>query len=316
MSGRFCEKSDSHRERKREVNQVGNHTLGDLIAQFLAWLSVEKGLSKNTTRSYRYDLAQYRMFVEEECFTDISRIRRDDIRDYLFTLQARRLSTRTMARHLVAIKQFHRYLFLENILDHDCTSNLDRFKVWKTLPEAMTRSEVENLLVQPDPDTLRGARDAAMLELMYSAGLRISELVGLKREDVLSDLGFIKCRGKGGKERLIPIGMPALEKLERYLDGLSGPRSEWLFVTRLGGPFSRQGCWKMIREYIRRSGTKKRVTPHTVRHSFATHLLSGGANLRSIQEMLGHADISTTQIYTHVTSDRLKSTHLRCHPRG
>jgi integrase/recombinase XerD len=298
------------------VNQVENHTLEDLIAQFLAWLSVEKGLSTNTTRSYRYDLEQYRMFVEEDCFTDISRISRGDIQDYLFTLQAKKLSTRTMARRLVSIKQFHRYLFRESILDHDCTSNLDRFKVWKTLPEAMTRNEVENLLVQPDSGKRKGVRDAAMLEIMYSAGLRISELINLRREDVLSDLGFIKCRGKGGKERLIPVGKPAVQKLERYLDGLPEPHSDWLFVTRLGRPFSRQGCWKMIREHIRRAGIRKRVTPHTLRHSFATHLLSGGANLRSIQEMLGHADISTTQVYTHVTSDRLRTTHLRCHPRG
>lgn len=298
------------------MNQVKSETLQGLIVEFLAWLSVEKGLSKNTIRSYRYDLEQYRAFVEGECFTDISRMSRADIRDYLFALQARRLSTRTMARHLVSIKQFHRYLLRENVLDNDCTSNLDRFKVWKALPEAMTRSEVENLLVQPDTGRPKGVRDTAMLELMYSAGLRISELIGLRREDVLPDLGFIKCRGKGGKERLIPIGEPATRKLERYLDGLSERRSDWLFVTRLGRPFSRQGCWKMISEYIRTAGIRKRVTPHTLRHSFATHLLSGGANLRSIQEMLGHADISTTQVYTHVTSDRLRATHLRCHPRG
>ena len=299
-----------------EVDQIDSHSLEDLTAQFLAWLSVEKGLSANTTRSYRYDLEQYGSFVEKDCCTDISRIGRDDIRDYLFSLQARRLSTRTMARHLVSIKQFHRYLFREGHLDNDCTSNLDKFKVWKTLPEAMTRIEVENLLAQPDTGKPKGVRDSAMLELMYSAGLRISELIGLRGEDVLADLGFIKCRGKGRKERLIPIGEPAAQKLERYLRGLSVPRPEWLFVTRLGKPFSRQGCWKMIREYIRSAGIRKRVTPHTLRHSFATHLLSGGANLRSIQEMLGHADISTTQVYTHVTSDRLRDTHLRCHPRG
>ncbi len=155
-----------------------------------------------------------------------------------------------------------------------------------------------------------------MLELMYSAGLRISELVGLRCEDLLADIGFLKCRGKGGKERLIPIGEVATRKLQKYLDSHPEPRSEWLFLTRLGRPFTRQGCWKMIHGHIRSAGISKRVTPHTLRHSFATHLLSGGANLRSIQEMLGHADIATTQVYTHVTSDRLRDTHHRFHPRG
>jgi integrase/recombinase XerD len=184
------------------------------------------------------------------------------------------------------------------------------------LPHVMARDDVESLLAQPDLSKPRGVRDAAMLELMYSAGLRISELISMKGEDVRADIGFLKCRGKGGKQRLIPIGKVAEEKLQGHLEAHPGPKSEWLFLTRLGKPFTRQGCWKMIRGYIRSAGISRKVTPHTLRHSFATHLLAGGANLRSIQEMLGHADISTTQIYTHVTSDRLKETHLRCHPRG
>lgn len=287
-----------------------------LIAQFLDWLSVEKGLSKNTFLSYGYDLEQYREFVEDDLGIDISEISRADVQEHLFSMKARGLSSRSLARHLAAIKQFHRYLRRENLLKTDCTSNLDKFKMFKKLPEAMTRSEVEKLLAQPDPDDPRGARDAAMLEVMYSAGLRISELIGLRREDLLLDIGFIKCRGKGGKERLIPIGEVAAEKLLKYLASLPEPNPQALFVTRMGRPFTRQGCWKMIHGHIRSAGIGKRVTPHTLRHSFATHLLSGGANLRSIQEMLGHADIATTQVYTHVTSDRLRGTHVRYHPRG
>lgn len=290
--------------------------LKGLIAEFLAWIGVEKGLSKNTILSYGYDLEAYRTFVEDECCIDISRIGRTHILDYLFTLQDQKMSSRSIERHLVAIKQFHRYLVRENHLKKDCTSNMDGFKVWKMLPEAMSRIEVEKLLAQPDPLTPRGIRDMAMLELMYSAGLRISELISLRREDLLSDMNFLKCRGKGGKQRLIPVGDVAFEKLKRYLDNHPDPHSEGLFVTRLGRPFTRQGCWKMIHGYIKSAGISKRVTPHTLRHSFATHLLSGGANLRSIQEMLGHADIATTQVYTHVTNDRLRDTHVRYHPRG
>jgi integrase/recombinase XerD len=302
-----------------EVDRAGESRLQGLIAQFLDWLSFEKGLSKNTFLSYGYDLEQYREFVEDDLGVDISEISRADVQEHLFSMKARGLSSRSLARHLAAIKQFHRYLRRENHLKADCTSNLDKFKMFKKLPEAMTRSEVEKLLAQPNPDDPRGARDAAMLEVMYSAGLRISELIGLRREDLLLDIGFIKCRGKGEKERLIPIGKVATDKLLKYLDGLPEPNPEALFVTRMGKPskpFARSGCWKMIHGHIKAAGIRKNVTPHTLRHSFATHLLSGGANLRSIQEMLGHADIATTQVYTHVTSERLKETHLRCHPRG
>ena len=300
----------------RDQDQRGGGSLSKLIEEFLNWLSVEKGHPKNTILSYGYDLERYREFVEGVCGADISEIRRADILDHLSTLVERNLSSRSRERHFVAIKQFHRYLCEENHLQKDCTANLDGPRVSKMLPHVMTRDDVESLLAQPDLSKPRGVRDAAMLELMYSAGLRISELISLKGEDVRADIGFLKCRGKGGKQRLIPIGKVAEEKLRRHLEVHPGPKSDWLFLTRLGKPFTRQGCWKMIRGYIRSTGISRKVTPHTLRHSFATHLLAGGANLRSIQEMLGHADISTTQIYTHVTSDRLKETHLRCHPRG
>ncbi|RJP25871.1 MAG: site-specific tyrosine recombinase XerD [Candidatus Abyssobacteria bacterium SURF_5] len=296
--------------------QGENGGLEDWIQRFLDWLTIEKGYSRNTVLSYGYDLARYREFLEETLFLDIAQVQPFNIREYLFSLRSRGLSTRSMERHLAAIKQFHRFLCREGFLRADCTSNLDRFKVWKKLPEALTVEEVDRLLAQPNPADAHGVRDAAMLELLYSAGLRLSELIGLRREDLFLDIGFIKCRGKGGKERLIPIGEVAIRKLRSYLATAPDPTGETVFLTRLGGSFSRQGCWKMIRGYIKQISPRKKITPHTLRHSFATHLLAGGANLRSIQEMLGHADIATTQIYTHVSTDRLRETHLRCHPRG
>jgi len=301
---------------RKEVDTGAGKPLEDLVGEFLNWLSVEKGCPENTILSYGYDLERYREFIEVVLETDISRMGRADIYDHLATLEDGGLSSRSRARHFVAIRQFHRYLYRTNHLPKDCTANLSGPSVSKMLPHVINLTEVDRLLAQPDPSTPRGRRDGAMLELMYSAGLRISELIHLKCGDVLSDIGFLKCRGKGGKQRLIPIGEVAFEKLRAYLDNRRESRSEWLFLTRLKKPFTRQGCWKMIRGYIRDAGISKRVTPHTLRHSFATHLLSGGANLRSIQEMLGHADIATTQVYTHVTTDRLRETHLRCHPRG
>jgi integrase/recombinase XerD len=295
--------------------QDANGKLETYIQQFLAWLSVEKGYSENTVLSYGYDLERYREFLEENLFLDISQVQPYNIREYLFHLKNRKLSTRSLERHLAAIKQFHRFLCREGYLKRDCTSNLDRFKVWKLLPDTLTVEEVDRLLAQANLAELNGIRDAAMLEVMYSAGLRISELISLRRDNLFLEIGFIKCCGKGGKERLIPIGEVAIQKLRKYLETVDC-QSENVFLTRLGKKFCRQGCWKMIHGYIIMTSPTKHVTPHTLRHSFATHLLAGGANLRSIQEMLGHADISTTQIYTHVSTDRLRQTHLRCHPRG
>jgi integrase/recombinase XerD len=299
-----------------EVEKDAKSALQPLIGEFLNWLSVEKGHRENTILSYGYDLQRYKEFIEGDLETDIRRIGRADILDHLGTLGDGGMSSRSTERHFVAIKQFHRYLYRANHLQSDCAAKLNGPAISKSLPQVITPAEVDRLLAQPGTLTHRGKRDGAMLEMMYSAGLRISELIQLRCNDMLADIGFLKCRGKGGKQRLIPIGEVAEEKLRAYLDARPEIKSQWLFLTRLKKPFTRQGCWKMIRGYIASAGISKLVTPHTLRHSFATHLLSGGANLRSIQEMLGHADISTTQIYTHVTSDRLRETHLRCHPRG
>ena len=302
---------DSHKK-----SAPRDSALSGLIKEFLNWLSVEKGHPKNTILSYGYDLERYREFIEDICRADISKITRADILDHLATLKENDLSSRSRSRHFAAIKQFHRYLYFENHLKKDCMANLDGPAMSKLLPHAIAPAEVEHLLAQPDVSTARGLRDASMLELMYSAGLRISELINLKRKDVISDNNLIKCRGKGGKQRLIPIGEVAMRKLREYLEIRLARDSEWLFPTRLRKPFGRSGAWKMINGYIKEAEITKKVTPHTLRHSFATHLLAGGADLRSIQEMLGHADISTTQVYTHVTDDRLKETHQLHHPRG
>jgi len=291
---------------RKEPDRRADSRLVPLIEEFLNWLRVEKGHPKNTVLSYGYDLERYREFVEESCDADISEIKRADVLDHLAILRDVGLTSRTAARHFAAIKQFHRYLYIEGRLKKDITANIDGPRISKRLPRVIAPPEVDKLLAQPDLSTPRGIRDAAMLELMYSAGLRITEIIDLRREDILTDISFLKCRGKGGKQRVIPIGEVAEEKLHKYLEIRPDKDSEALFLTRLGRKFARSGAWKMIRGY----------TPHTLRHSFATHLLAGGANLRAIQEMLGHADISTTQIYTHVTSDRLRKTHHRYHPRG
>ncbi len=303
--------------RKEAEQSAESARLEALIGEFLNWLSVEKGCPENTVLSYGYDLERYKEFIEGICLADISKMTRAEILDHLDFLQERILSSRSRARHFAAIRQFHKYLYDANHLSSDCTTNIDGPRISKKLPHVITSAEIDRLLAQPDLSTTRGLRDSAMLELMYSAGLRISELIKLKGKDILPETGFLRCRGKGGKQRLIPMGEVAEEKLQKHLEVHPDPTSEWLFLTRLKKPFCRQGCWKMINGYIRSAGIpNKVVTPHTLRHSFATHMLSGGADLRAIQEMLGHADISTTQIYTHVTSDRLRKAHQSYHPRG
>ena len=314
---------------EKTVQEMGKETKKDnlpsaesvnleaFIGEFLNWLSVEKGCPENTVQSYGYDLNRYREFIEDADLTGISQIKRADILDHLGTLRDRNLSSRSTARHFAAIKQFHGYLYAVNHLPNNCTANMGGQGMSKTLPHVITIAEVDRLLAQPNLSTERGIRDSAMLELMYSAGLRISELIKLKRKNIQPEIGVLRCQGKGDKWRSIPLGEMAEEKLNRYLAIHPDPTSEWLFLTRLGERFHRSGCWKMMREYIKSAGIpNKKVTPHTLRHSFATHLLAGGADLRAIQKMLGHADITTTQIYTRVADDRLRETHRTFHPRG
>ncbi|MDP2943323.1 MAG: site-specific tyrosine recombinase XerD, partial [Candidatus Omnitrophota bacterium] len=247
-------------------------------------------------------------------------IKRQDIQNFLMTLKDSKLNTSSIARNLVAIKVFHRYLTTQRYVKEDVTSVLETPKLWKTLPDVLDLSEVEAILEKPNTLKKQGLRDRAALELMYATGMRVSELVNLKVNDVHLDVGFARCIGKGQKERIIPVGRKAIEALQKYLTKarpkfLKKGESNALFLTRLGKQMSRQSFWMVIKRYVREARIKKRVTPHTFRHSFATHLLQRGADLRVVQELLGHTSISTTQIYTHIDKERLKQIHRKFHPR-
>jgi len=295
--------------------------MNDMVEEFLSYILVEKGLSDNTVSAYRNDLCKYTNFIEKKKKRlHIQEATRSDISDYMMSLKESGLSANSISRNLVAIKVFHRFLLRERYLKEDVTSVLDSPKPWKRLPEALSVSDVESILKKPNTRTSMGIRDKAAIELMYATGLRVSELVNLVIDNINLEVGFIKCVGKGNKERIVPIGKQAQDALNRYLDKsrpkmIKENQAPSLFISRLGKKISRQSLWKMIKKYARLAGIKQEIMPHTLRHSFATHLLERGADLRVVQEMLGHADISTTQIYTHINKERLKSIHHKFHPR-
>jgi len=292
----------------------------ELIETFLGYLSVERGLSRNTILSYQKDLNFYMDFLETHAFNALSKITRNDITDFMLFQKDKGLAANSIARSLAAIKSFHRFLVRERILKTDPTSLVDSPKLWKKIPETLSLNEVETLIAQPNIRDKQGIRDKAILETIYATGMRVSEAVNLKVNNVNLEVGFVRCIGKGNKERVIPLGKKAIDSLKRYLE-ISRPvllnkkQSEFLFLSRLGKKISRQSLWKIIKRYARQARIKKPIWPHILRHSFATHLLERGADLRSVQEMLGHADISTTQIYTHINKDRLKTIHRTFHPR-
>jgi len=287
---------------------------------FIDYVTVERGLSRNTIDAYNYDISRYLLYLTERpSVNEPNDILAEDVVDYLLYLKDNGLSSRSIRRHLSSIRLFHRYLLSEKVASHDPTADFDSPKAWKKLPTALSPSEVDRLLGVPRPDSFRGVRDAAILELMYSAGLRVSEVIAITVDSVNLKEGYVRCRGKGDRERVVPIGSVAEMKLLRYLNeraGAKGAASQVLFLTRLGRGFTRRGLWKLVKELARKAGIEKNITPHTLRHSFATHLLDGGADLRAVQEMLGHVDISATQIYTHVGQERLRQVHARYHPRA
>ena len=287
------------------------------VNDFLDFLSLERGFSPNTVASYGEDLKAYIKFLSDR---KLSAPGREDIADHLLDLKQRGLSSTTVARHLAAIKGFHRFLLNEGGMKKDPTVGMRTPKVWNELPSVLSVREVARILAQPDGTKRAGIRDKAILELLYATGMRISELGTLKWSDLNLEVGYVRCTGKGSKERIVPVGSHAVESVRLYLEK-TRPRyvkggDGHLFVTRLGGGFTRQGLWKIVKKYALKSGIRKGVMPHTFRHSFATHLLERGADLRSVQEMLGHASISTTQVYTHVDRSRLKKIHAKYHPRG
>jgi len=292
-----------------------------LLDEFINYLNVERGLSPHTLDAYRGDLSRFISFLNARGMKSLDDATREAIGAYLMAEKSRGLSPASLSRNLAAIKVFFRFLASNRFVRADITDVIESPKIWEHLPEVLSIAEVEQLLSSPRPHTHYGRRDKALIELMYATGVRVSEAASLKIADVNLEVGYIRCMGKGSKERIVPLGREARRALDSYLK-LTRPHfsrlraSEALLLTRRGKPFTRQGLWKIIKGYAKRVKLQKRITPHTLRHTFATHLLSGGADLRVVQEMLGHADISTTQTYTHVDKDRLKSVHKKFHPRG
>lgn len=295
--------------------------MNQLIDSFLIYLTAVKGLSKNTLESYGKDVLKLAVFLEERSITSIDRVKYNHILDFLTHLKEQRLKPRSISRTLISIRQFFKFLLTEKFIESDPTFLIRVPKTKRVLPDVLSLEDVERLLSSPVESSSEGIRDKSMLEVLYATGIRVSELVELGLNDVNFELGYIVAYGKGSKERIVPIGEKAKDKLREYLD-ISRPKllksrtSVNLFVTRLGKKMTRQGFWKIIKIYSRKSGITKRISPHTLRHSFATHLLERGADLRAIQIMLGHSDISTTQIYTHVERERLKEVHKKYHPRS
>jgi integrase/recombinase XerD len=288
---------------------------------FLAHVRVEKGLSENTVEAYGRDLRRYVAHLDGLGVGSWERVTRTEIRSHLGALVQGGLSPRSQARALSAIRSLHGLLFSEKLTTADATDELESPRPGRALPELLAHGEVERLLAAPDPRTPAGRRDRAMLELLYATGLRVSELVSLGVNDVNLETRVLVARGKGNKERLVPVGAPAADTVKAYLAGarerlLRGRRSKDLFVTPRGGRMTRQGFAKLLGRYARAAGIRRRISPHKLRHSFATHLLEGGADLRAVQAMLGHADVSTTQIYTHVDRSHAKRLHERFHPRA
>jgi integrase/recombinase XerD len=291
------------------------------ISSFLTYVKVEKGLSSNTVSAYRRDLVKFDVFAQKRKLS-LEAVSRDDLVDFLASLYRLKLESRTVARHLVTLRNFFRFAQIHELITTDPSINLESPKIRRSLPGYLRLEEVERLLEQPDSTTALGLRDRAMLEVLYSTGLRVSELIGLRVSDLDSKVGCVRCIGKGDKERIVPVGREALLMVEKYLRD-ARPKllgrlrgSPTLFVNRRGVSLSRVGVWKILSGYGKRAGLRVSLTPHMLRHSFATHLLERGADLRSVQLMLGHADISTTQIYTHVVEERLKQIYKAHHPRA
>jgi len=290
------------------------------IRTFLNCLRVEKGLAENTILAYRRDIVKFAAFCAERKL-DAKDIERADVVDFLASLYRGGLDSRSVARHLVTIRHFFRFALLEGYITDDPAATIESPRFRHSLPEFLSLDEVDRLLAQPDLGSVVGVRDRAMIELLYSCGLRVSELCGVRLADLQTEVGCLRCVGKGNKERLVPVGREALNAVQRYLR-LSRPKllgersSPYLFVNQSGAVMNRIVFWRLLRDYGRKAGLRKALTPHMLRHSFATHLLDRGADLRSVQMMLGHSDISTTQIYTHVVEERLKQVYKAHHPRA
>jgi integrase/recombinase XerD len=289
----------------------------DPLKRFLNFLTVEKGLAKNTLEAYERDLRKFKDRLEQTG-TSITAFSRKDIASFIDSLRDTGHKTSTLARYVASIRGFCKFLLMEKIIDEDPVENFSTPKGWKHIPKIMGFSEVTDLLKRP-AGTKLSLRDRAILEIIYSSGLRVSEVSTIKLQDIHFEAGFLSVKGKGSKERVVPVNLKTLETLKEYIDTsrtalLKNRHSPYLFIARGGKPLTRQRLWQLVKLYS--SGLSIDISPHTLRHCFASHLLDGGADLRALQKMLGHTDISTTQIYTKVTPERLKKVHKQHHPRG
>lgn len=292
------------------------------LSDYIHFLRVERQLSPNTLSSYERDLKEYLTFLDKNIeLVGLSTIERHHILKHLQQLKDEGRSSRTIARHISSIRSFHQFLIREKKMDHDPTIHLEQPKIEQKLPRVLSIQEVDLLIAATDSRKPQGVRDRAMLELLYASGMRISECIQLNADDLHLTMGFVRCYGKGGKERIIPLGQAAIRACEDYMQNVrpklqAKSQTDALFLNLRGKRMTRQGFWKLLKEYAIKGGIRNEITPHILRHSFATHLIENGADLRAVQEMLGHADISTTQIYTHVSKSRLKEVYTKFHPRA
>ena len=295
--------------------------LEQAVDDYIVFLTVEKGASQNTIEAYSNDVRKFTQYLSDEKINDWREVDNYAVREYLALMQAEQITNTTRARNVAALKSFFRFLYMEKYTESNLGELLDVPRKEKVLPKYLTMEEVERLLEAPDITTPNGCRDKAMLELLYASGLRVSELITLRLNDISFEMAYVRCFGKGSKERIIPLGSYALDALEHYIE-VCRPKvaNNWqtdtLFLNKNGKGLTRQGFWKLIKKYGREAAITADITPHVLRHSFATHLLSGGADLRAIQEMLGHADIATTQIYTHLLGEQMLDVYNAAHPRA
>jgi integrase/recombinase XerD len=293
----------------------------ELLDRYYNHLLIEKGAAGNTLEAYSRDLKRFVAFLEEKGLSDVRAVSSQHVIDFLVQIKEEGLSANSMNRCLAALRGFYKFLLQEKAVDESPLAHIELAKVWMRLPDTVSKEEMNSILSQPGERTPAAMRDTAILELLYATGLRVSELAGLTMNSFNWQVGFLVVMGKGSKERVVPVGKTAYDCVRRYVDEarpkfVKSKTTDVLFLNRFGGAFTRQGLWKLIIHYAQKAGLQKNVHPHTFRHSFASHLLEGGADLRAVQVMLGHSDISTTQIYTHVTRERLKEIHRKYHPRG
>ena len=296
-------------------------SLDEQVELFLDYLAVECGLADNSIEAYQRDLRKFAAFLDARDIENLNRVTPDMVLRFVDEQKAAGISVNSTARYMVAVKLLFRFLFLEGQVDKDAVSMLNSPRLWRRIPSVLTTEEVDALLAAPNTDTTLGVRDGAMLELLYATGARVSEVTTLPVTGANLDYRFVRCTGKGNKERIVPLGRAAVDAIRTYMTRsrpklAKDPTRPELFLSVRGRPLGRARVWVLVKHYAAKAGIVKRVSPHTLRHSFATHLLSAGADLRAIQEMLGHVSISTTQIYTHVDRDRLKAIHRKYHPRA